>query len=89
MLNARHELGLDAGALVVANPLDEELDPELHARVLHGGLAAAARDDVTGHAVTPFLLAWFHRETAGASLEANVRLVRRNAALAARIAAAR
>lgn len=91
ILRARHALGLDAGALVVANPLPagEQLEPALHDRVLHEGLAAAARDRITGHAVTPFLLAWFHRETAGASLEANIRLVRRNAALAARIAAAR
>jgi len=90
VLAARRELGLDAGALVVANPLPEgeQLEPTLHDRVLHEGLAAAARDGVTGHAVTPFLLAWFHRETAGASLQANVRLVRRNAALAAAIAVA-
>jgi pseudouridine-5'-phosphate glycosidase len=36
--------------------------------------------------VTPFLLDRFHRETGGASLEVNVRLALRNAALAARIA---
>jgi pseudouridine-5'-phosphate glycosidase len=90
ILAARRELGLDPGALVVANPLPdgEQLEPAVHDRVLREGLAAAARDGVTGHAVTPFLLSWFHRETAGASLEANVRLVRRNAALAAQIAAA-
>lgn len=90
VLAARTALGLDAGALVVANPLppEEQLDPALHARVLADGLDAAARDGVEGRDVTPFLLAWFHRETAGASLAVNVRLVRRNAALAARIAAA-
>ena len=37
--------------------------------------------------MTPFLLDYFHRETGGASLEANVRLILRNAGLAARIAA--
>jgi pseudouridylate synthase len=37
--------------------------------------------------VTPFLLERFHAETGGQSLEVNVRLVLRNAALAARIAA--
>jgi pseudouridine-5'-phosphate glycosidase len=78
------------GAIVVANPLDagEQLDPDLHDRVLAAGLAAAARDGVTGKDITPFLLDVFHRETQGASLEVNVRLVRRNAALAARIAGA-
>ena len=38
--------------------------------------------------MTPFLLDLFHSETGGASLEANVRLVLRNAGLAARVATA-
>jgi pseudouridine-5'-phosphate glycosidase len=78
------------GAIVVANPLapSEQLDPALHDRVLSDALAAAASRGVRGKDTTPFLLDFFHRETGGASLEVNVRLVRRNAALAARIAAA-
>ncbi len=84
--HARAELGL--GAIVVANPIDEPLDQELHDRVLEAGLAAAAEQGVRGKDVTPFLLAYFHRETEGASLEANVRLVVRNATLAAQIACA-
>ncbi len=84
--HARAELGL--GAIVVANPIDEPLDQELHDRVLESGLAAAAEQGIRGKDVTPFLLDHFHRETEGASLEANVRLVLRNAALAAQIARA-
>jgi pseudouridine-5'-phosphate glycosidase len=84
--HARAELGL--GAIVVANPLDEPLDADLHDRVLAEGLAAAAEANVRGKDITPFLLDFFHRETDGASLEANVRLVLRNAALAAQIARA-
>jgi pseudouridine-5'-phosphate glycosidase len=84
--HARAELGL--GAIVVANPLDEPLDQDLHDRVLESGLAAAAEQGIRGKDVTPFLLDHFHRETEGASLEANVRLVLRNAALAAQIARA-
>jgi pseudouridylate synthase len=84
--HARAELGL--GAIVVANPIDEPLDPELHERVLRDGLEAAAAEGIRGKDVTPFLLDRFHRETAGASLEANVRLVLRNARLAAQIARA-
>ena len=38
--------------------------------------------------MTPFLLEFFHRETEGASLAANVRLVLNNARVAAEIAAA-
>jgi pseudouridine-5'-phosphate glycosidase len=84
VVHARGELEL--GAIVVANPLDEPLDPGLHERVLREGLEAAAREGVRGKDVTPFLLDRFHRETGGESLRANVRLVLRNAALAARIA---
>ncbi len=84
VVHARSELGL--GAIVVANPLDEPLDAVLHERVLREGLEAAAREHVRGKDVTPFLLERFHRATDGASLRANVRLVLRNAGLAARIA---
>jgi pseudouridine-5'-phosphate glycosidase len=87
---ARRELGTDGAAVVVANPLPagEQLDPEQHDRVLSAGLTAAGRAGVAGKEVTPFLLAHLRRETAGASLEANVRLVLRNAELAGRIARA-
>jgi pseudouridine-5'-phosphate glycosidase len=89
-LRAREELGLAGSALVVANPLpeDEQLDPELHARVLAEALAGAEREGIRGRDVTPFLLGRFHAETGGESLRANVRLVLRNAELAARIAVA-
>jgi pseudouridylate synthase len=87
-VEARRELGTDDRAVLVANPLpeDEQLDPSLHDRVLQEGLAAAERDGVTGKDATPFLLDYLARETEGASLEANVRLVLRNARLAAEIA---
>jgi pseudouridine-5'-phosphate glycosidase len=84
--HARAELGL--GAIVVAQPLDEPLDHELHDRVLQEALEAAAAQGIRGKDVTPFLLDRFHTQTDGASLEANVRLVMRNAQLAAQIAAA-
>jgi pseudouridylate synthase len=86
---ARTELGTDGRAVVVANPLppDEQLDPALHDRVLAEGFAAAERAGIAGKDVTPFLLDFLSRETGGESLEANVRLVIRNAGLAARIAA--
>lgn len=86
---SRRELGTDDRAVLVANPLPaaEQVDPELHERVLADGLAAAQRAGVAGKDVTPFLLDFLSRETGGASLEANVRLVLRNAGLAARIAA--
>ena len=69
-------------------PTDEEMDPDLHDRVLAEGLAAADAAGVTGKDVTPFLLAHFHDATDGACLRANVRLVLRNAELAGQIAVA-
>jgi len=88
-LAAQREQRVSGGALVLVNPLptDEQLDPELHARVLADGLAAAAAAQVTGKRVTPFLLAYFHRATDGQSLAVNVRIILRNAELAARVAA--
>ena len=88
LLRAREEVGTEGSAVVVANPLpaDEQLDPEIHDRVLAAGLAAAEREGVSGKDATPFLLDHLARETQGASLEANVRLVLRNARLAAEIA---
>jgi pseudouridylate synthase len=89
IVRARAEVGTDDRAVVVANPLppDEQLDPALHDRVLAEALIAAQAVGVRGKDVTPFLLDHLAEETQGASLEANVRLVLRNARLAAEIAA--
>ena len=83
-------LGLNDRGMVLAHPLPdaEQLDPQLHDRVLSEGLALADGRGITGGAVTPFLLDYFHRETAGRSLEVNVRIVEHNVRLAAQIAAA-
>ena len=91
VLGARGELGLDGTALIIANPLpeDQQLDPELHERVLRQSLQAAAAEGVRGRDVTPFLLGRFHAGTGGESLRANVALVLANARLAGQIAAAR
>ena len=89
-LRAAGVAGAD-GALVLANPLppEAELDEAIHDTTLASGLAEAARQGIKGKAVTPFLLAHFHRETGGESLRVNLEIVRRNARLAAEVAAAR
>jgi pseudouridine-5'-phosphate glycosidase len=85
---ARRDLA--PGAVVVANPLpvDEQLDPVLHDRVIAAALSAAADAGVRGKAVTPFVLDHLHRASEGATLAVNVRLVLRNAELAGQIAVA-
>jgi pseudouridine-5'-phosphate glycosidase len=89
LVRAAGEEGTDDRAVLVANPLPpgEQLDPALHDRVLTEGLIAAEAAGVRGKDVTPFLLDYLAEETQGSSLEANVRLVVRNARLAAEIAA--
>ena len=89
MAKARDDMSV-GGALVVAAPVSEadQLDLEVHDRVLAGGLAAAKAAGIVGKDTTPFLLDYFHRETDGASLEVNVTLINANATLAGRFAAA-
>jgi pseudouridine-5'-phosphate glycosidase len=84
---ARRELA--PGAVVVANPLpvDQQLDTDLHDRVIADALAAVDAAGARGKDVTPFVLDHLHRASGGASLEVNVRLVLRNAELAGQIAA--
>lgn len=78
------------GGIVVANPVpvNEQLDPALHDRVLEDGLAEARRRGVAGKAVTPFLLDFVQQATGGASIEVNIALAKHNIALAAEIATA-
>jgi len=86
---AHRELGAGAGA-VLAQPVPaaDELDADLHDRLLAGGLALLAERGITGKDVTPALLAHFHAGSGGASLRANLALVRANAELAALVAVA-
>jgi pseudouridine-5'-phosphate glycosidase len=88
VMRAQDALGAVESALIVANPVPEaeQLDPELHARVLADALRACTEQDVSGQAVTPFLLDYLVRHTDGASLSANLAAVRGNVRLAARIA---
>jgi pseudouridine-5'-phosphate glycosidase len=91
VMRAREALGAPGSSLIVANPVPEEeqLDPDLHARVLAAALQACEDAGVTGQGVTPFLLDYLVRHTDGASLSANLAAVRGNVRLAGRIAAAR
>ncbi len=90
VMRAQDALDGPRSALVVANPVpvEAQLDPALHARVLADALRACEAEGVTGQAVTPFLLDHLVRHTDGASLSANLAAVRGNVRLAARIATA-
>jgi len=90
VMRAQDALDAPESTLIVANPVpeDEQLDPELHARVLADALHACEAEGVTGQAVTPFLLGYLVEHTDGASLNANLAAVRGNVRLAGQIAAA-
>ncbi|MDQ3767361.1 MAG: pseudouridine-5'-phosphate glycosidase, partial [Actinomycetota bacterium] len=64
---------------------DEQLDPQLHDRVLRTSLTDLKDLGIRGKDVTPFLLERFNAATEGESLRVNAHLVRSNAQLAARI----
>lgn len=90
VMAAQDALGGTESALLVANPVAEaeQLDRELHDRVLAEALTECRERGITGQAVTPFLLGFLVRATGGASLEANLAAVRGNVRLGARIARA-
>jgi pseudouridine-5'-phosphate glycosidase len=87
---ARAHWALGGGGLLLAVPVPaaDELPPEAVERAIAEALAAAARQGISGPAVTPFLLQRVGELTGGASLRANVALLQNNAAVAARIALA-
>jgi pseudouridine-5'-phosphate glycosidase len=72
-------------ALLLARPPDESLDVE---EFIEAGVAEASRAGVQGQDVTPFVLAYIHEASGGATVAANKKLIVENAALAAEVAVA-
>jgi pseudouridine-5'-phosphate glycosidase len=85
----RERLGTDTAGVVLANPLpvDRQVERGLHDRLVEEGLALLEREGVHGKDVTPRLLEYFHDNSGGESLRANVELVLSNARLAGEVAA--
>ena len=74
--------------LTVPIPPADELAPGPLNAALDAALAACAAAHITGAAVTPFVLERIERQTAGASVPANLALAENNARVAALVAAA-
>ncbi len=83
---ARAHWELGGGGLLLGRPPDESLDDV--EPLIEQALAEAEAAGVRGGAVTPFVLAWLHRESGGRTLRANRELIEGNALLAGEIAAA-
>jgi pseudouridine-5'-phosphate glycosidase len=84
------ELTRTSRGVVIANPIDEahELDPAQFQAWRERAEGEAEDAGVSGRAVTPFVLERLHELSGGATLAANIELVKSNADLAARLAAA-
>ena len=81
-------MGTEKNALIVANPVRNQMDRTLHDQLLESGLQAAAKANIHGKETTPFLLEFFHTQSKGESLRVNIEIIKGNSALAAQIAAA-
>jgi len=83
------EMGLESAILVVQPPPPESALPvEQIESVIHQALQEAEENGISGAQVTPFLLDRVNRLSGGASMQANLALLRNNARLAAQIATA-
>jgi pseudouridine-5'-phosphate glycosidase len=89
MMRAHWEMGFESGILV-ANPIPaaDEIPPATIDAAVDAATRAMSAAGIGGKDATPFLLAKINELTAGASLKANIALLRNNAGLAASIAVA-
>ena len=89
LIRAHADLGLPGGILLCNPPPGESaLGRSELERLVDGAVQAAAKSGISGKPVTPFLLDWIGRESAGRTLEVNVALLEDNARVAGRIAVA-
>jgi pseudouridine-5'-phosphate glycosidase len=88
IIKARKEVGTLSKALVVANPVEKEMDKARHDEILKSGLEKAEKQGIVGKAVTPFLLEHFHTTSNGESLAINTEIIKANCLLGAQIAVA-
>jgi pseudouridylate synthase len=85
-LIAKAHWRLGGGGLLLARPPDEGLDDV--EPLIEEALAEVGRLQITGQAVTPFVLSFLHERSGGRTLAANRELVAANAGLAAEVAVA-
>lgn len=89
IVRAQRRMGLDGAVLVVVPPPPEAAIPAaLVEKEIQTALADAREQGIVGARVTPFLLGRVAELSGGASLEANLALLRQNARIGAQIAAA-
>lgn len=89
LLKAKWGLQLN-GSVLIANPVPTEFEMNQESIEQHilKALEAANQQNIKGKEVTPFILKYIANNTQGESLEANIALIKNNAAVAAQIAVA-
>ncbi|WP_338408674.1 pseudouridine-5'-phosphate glycosidase [uncultured Flavobacterium sp.] len=89
LMKSKWDIGIN-GAVLIANPIPKEFEIEQNSIEKHikNALNEAAKLNVKGKEVTPFLLKFISENTKGESLEANIALIKNNARLASAIAVA-
>lgn len=88
IIKTRKDVGTLNKALVVANPVEKEMEKSRHDAILKSGLEKADKEGIVGKAVTPFLLEHFHTTSEGESLAINTEIIKANCLLGAQIAVA-
>lgn len=89
VFHAQRRLGLESALLVVVPvPAEFEVPAEELQRVLDTALEDAEWNEISGPALTPFLLSQMAERSGGATLRANIALLENNARVAAQIARA-
>ncbi|OWF38530.1 pseudouridine-metabolizing bifunctional protein C1861.05-like [Mizuhopecten yessoensis] len=87
LIDAHHRLGLESGVLIaVPIPEDQAGQGKLLEDAIQIAVAKASEAGISGKEVTPFILQQVNEITKGASLVANIALIRNNARVGSQIA---
>ena len=87
ILKTKWDLSIDGGVLIT-NPIPVafELESSAMNEAINLAIIEANNENITGKKITPYLLSKVNEITKGKSLDANIRLIKNNAELAAKIA---
>ncbi len=87
ILKTKWDLSINGGVLVTNPiPVADELELSVMNEAINQAIIEADNEKITGKKITPYLLSKINEITKGKSLNANIKLIKNNANLAAKIA---
>ena len=87
ILKTKWDLSINGGVLVTNPiPVADELELSVMNEAINQAIIEAENEKITGKKITPYLLSKVNEITKGKSLNANIKLIKNNANLAAKIA---